>query len=102
MNTETKNWDIRVDTQGLTVSGVVTVPTPAYKVALVRDTEQPSSDLKLNLIVEREDAVATIQVITDKDVTFFEPGEMKYNSVYVYHKGEMLIGVTDYLMGSRP
>lgn len=98
MNYETKSWSIRADAQGLTVSGVVTLPTPAYKVVLIRDSDQPSNDLKLNLIVEKEDALAVIQVITDKDVAFFEPGEMKYNSVYVYHEGKMLIGVTDYLM----
>lgn len=98
MSYETKNWNIRADEQGLTVSGVVTLRTPGYDVALVKAPDQPSNELRLNLIVEPRDVFMVAQVITYEEATFFEPGEMKYNSVSVYHEDKLLIGVTDYLM----
>jgi len=104
VSTPSRNWDIRVDhtpgVEGLKISGIVTVPTPAHEATLVVSSSQGAT-LTLDIIVQAGNGLAAT-VLTDKLLDYFEPGPMKYNTVSIRHEGEMVVTVTDFLMQPKP
>lgn len=105
MSIQTKNWDIRVDktpgTEGLRVSGLVSVADGAFDATLVQVSDQASTELRLDVVLPLWCESVPAPLI-NKSVSFFVPGPMKYNTVSIYHENELILAITDFLMQRKP
>ncbi|GAB7530350.1 hypothetical protein PS3A_27610 [Pseudomonas sp. 3A(2025)] len=105
MSIQTRNWDIRFDNtpgaEGLRISGLVSVVGGAFDATLTQVSDQASSELHLEVALPLWCESAPEPLI-DKPVSFFVPGPMKYNTVSIYHEGDMILVITDFLMQPKP
>lgn len=102
---QTKGWNIAFDNtpgaEGLRVSGLVSVPGGAFDASLSQAPDETSDHLQLEIVLPLW-CESTPAPLTDKSVSFFAAGPMRYNTVSVRYEGETILAVTDFLMQRKP
>lgn len=98
MKIETCDWSAHNDTTpgaaALRVHGKVTVNNASAQAQLVPYKRPQPKDLvlRLDLIVTQADEAA-LQVLTEREVVFTQPGGSPCHTVQIHHDGEILAGI---------
>ncbi|MCO8171094.1 hypothetical protein NJC40_25320 [Pseudomonas sp. 21LCFQ02] len=99
MSIQTKNWNIQFENVASTnksevkVSAMVTVPSAAYEPVLIQAADRSPTHLQLDLQLTRKPVIGN-NIAVEKPVCFSVFDLISYQSVSVYHRGEVILSIS--------
>lgn len=99
MTIQSKNWDIRFEKTAGTnksevkITGMVTVPSASHEPMLRQAADRSTSHLQLDLQLTGEPGFGDATLV-DKPVSFSVFDLITYESVTIYHRGEVIVSIS--------